>query len=926
MPGRPWRLAPAALLLSLLLPPAAAAQQFGQIAGRVLDSSSGRPLPAARVAVQGTQIAATSAVDGRYVLRGVPAGEHTVTVALLSYAPKTVTGVRVAANGAAALDLTLAPQGIALVGVTATATRERGSVSRALDEQRTATGIVNATTREQIARSPDGDAAKAVQRVSGVTVQDGKYVFVRGLGERYTTASLNGARLPSPDPEKKVVPLDLFPSSLLEAITTSKTFTPDQPGDFSGASVNLKTREFPTRHTFTFSLSGGSVAGAGSSPLFPGARSNFFATGAAGRMLPPLVANAGAFSSLNPADGNRLISSFRNQWSPQAGNLPPNVSGALTLGGEDRVLGKRFGYVGAFTYTRGQEVRMDEHRALGVSGNDFHAAERNAFTGQTATSGVLWGGLLNLTTFLGAGTKLELNNTYNRSADSEAHRDVGTLDDYADVDSIRRTRLSYVERTVRSNQVRGTHLLFGSNLDWSFTDARVTRNQPDQSDILYGREPNIAGGGHYPTGWLGFIPDGTRRSFSTLAERADEAQANLAVPLGPSSAEARIKVGGWWRRTRRDADSRYYDIYARRPLAPGDRALTPEEIFDGRFSQDTSSLLAISASTTGGRYAALDRVAAGYLMGEWLFADRFRLVGGARVERWMLDLLAEPIQGSSELLGRRSTDVLPSLALNVALGDAQNLRFSASRTLARPEYREVAPVPMSPNQPGELSEVGNARLQRTLVQNYDARWELYPSAGEVLSFAVFAKRFSQPIERIEIAATGANLLSWANAASATNYGVEVEARKSLGALADALEPVTLFANGTLMKSEIRLGDDSLSAATRANRPMVGQAPYVLNAGLSYARGERGSTSATLLYNVVGRRIWAAAQTPLLDDAYELPRHVLDLSLRFPVLRGTSGKLDASNLLDSPVTVRQGTVDRLRYRTGRTISVGLSWNR
>lgn len=926
MPKRPWRHAPAALLLSLLLPLAAAAQQTGQIAGRVLDSQSGRPLPAARVAVQGTQLAATSAVDGRYMLRGVPAGEHAVTVSLLGYAPKTVTGVRVTAGGAAALDLTLAPQGIALAGVTATATRERGSVSRALDEQRTAIGVVNATTREQIARSPDGDAAKAVQRVSGVTVQDGRYVFVRGLGERYTTASLNGARLPSPDPEKKVVPLDLFPSNLLEGITTAKTFTPDQPGDFSGAVVNLRTREFPARHTLSFSASGGSVAGVGSAPLFPGAHSNFFATGAASRALPALVANAGTLSGLNPADGNRLISSFRNQWSPVAGSLPPNVSGALTLGGEDRLLGRRFGYVGALTYSRSQEARLDERRALGVADNDFHATERNAFTGETATSGVLWGGLLNLTTFLGTGTRLELNNAYNRSADSEAHRDVGTLDDYADVDSIRRTRLSYVERTMRSNQLRGTHRLLGSTLDWSFTDARVTRNQPDQSDILYGREPNIAGGGHFPTGWLGFIPDGTRRSFSTLAERADEAQANLAVPLGPSSAEARIKVGGWWRRTRRDADSRYYDIYARRPLSPADRALTPEEIFDGRFSRDTSSLLAISASTTGGRYAALDRVSAGYVMGEWLFAGRFRVVGGARVERWMLDLLAEPIQGSAELLGRRSTDVLPSLALNVVLGDDQNLRFSASRTLARPEYREVAPVAMSPNEPGELSEVGNAKLQRTLVQNYDARWELYPSAGEVLSLAVFAKRFASPIERIEIAATGANLLSWANAASATNYGVEVEARKGLGSFAAALEPVTVFANATLMKGEIRLGADSLSAATRENRPMVGQAPYVLNAGLAYARGERGATSATLLYNVVGRRIWAAAQVPLLDDAYELPRHGLDLSLRFPVVRGMSGKLDASNLLDSPVRVRQGRVDRLRYRTGRAVSVGFSVSR
>jgi hypothetical protein len=159
MTGRPWRLALAALLLSLLLPPAAAAQGTGQIAGRVLDSSTGRPLPGARVSVLGTPAAAIAAVDGRYALRGVALGEHTVTASLLGHATKTVTGVRVAAGGAAALDLTLAPQGIALAGITATASRERGSVNRALDEQRTATGIVNATTREQIARSPDGDAA-----------------------------------------------------------------------------------------------------------------------------------------------------------------------------------------------------------------------------------------------------------------------------------------------------------------------------------------------------------------------------------------------------------------------------------------------------------------------------------------------------------------------------------------------------------------------------------------------------------------------------------------------------------------------------------------------------------------------------------------------------------------------------------------------
>lgn len=926
MPGRPLRLPLAALLLTLFLPLRAEAQATGQIAGRVLDSQTGRPVVAARVAVQGTQLSVATNVDGRYTLRAVPAGERTLTVSAFNYQNKTVSGVNVAAGGVATTDVTLAAgSAVALTGLTVTGTRERGSVNRALDEQRTAIGVVNSTTREQIARSPDGDAARAVQRVSGVTVQDGKYVFVRGLGERYTTASLNGARIPSPDPEKKVVPLDLFPSNLLESITTSKTFTPDQPGDFSGASVNLRTREFPTRRTFTFSLNTGTVAGAGRSILFPGSRRNLLADHAADRALPPLVASAnGSFDRLNQGDINRLVGSFRDQWSPSNSTFGPNASAALTMGGEENLLGRRIGYVGAFTWSQSQDVRLDETRALGVAGNDNHAIKRNAFTGQTATTGVLWGGMLNLTTFLGTKHKFEFNNSYNRAADSEAHQDLGSLEDYADVDSVSRTQLTYVERSVRSNQVRGTHQLFsGMTFDWAYTNSRVTRDQPDQSNILYGKEPNIAGGGYFPFGWLSFIPDATRRSYSNLSETANEAQGNLSVRLGPASAEGRVRMGGWYRRAHRDADARYYNIFARRSLTADERRLTPEEIFDGRFSQDTSNVLNLSPSTSGGAYDARDQVGAGYMMGEWLFADRFRVIGGARVERWMLDLSAEPTQGNAVQVSRRNTDILPSLALNVSLGDRQNLRFSGSQTLARPEYREVAPVEFT-SLVGELNEVGNDSLQRTLVQNFDARWELYPGAGEVMSLAVFAKHFSQPIERIELATNGANRLSYANAQSAINYGVELELRKNLGSFSESLSPFTAFTNATVMHSRIDLGSDTRSAATRANRPMVGQAPYVVNAGLSYARGERGSTSATLLYNVVGKRIWAAAQLPILEDAYEMPRNVLDLSLRFPVMRHMSGKFDAQNLLDSPTLVKQGEVERLRYHTGRTLSVGLSW--
>jgi hypothetical protein len=229
----------------------------GRITGRVVDAKTGAGLTDVGVQVAGTATGTLTGVDGRFNLPTVDAGTVSLTVRRLGYAPKTITGVVVAAGRTTEQDVALSTATVQLVTVTTTASAERGSVNAALDQQRTATGIVNAITREQIARSPDADAAAAVSRVSGVTVQDGKYVFVRGLGERYTTASLNGARIPSPEPERKVVPLDLFPSGLLQSVTTSKTFTPDLQGDFSGAQVDITTREFPAQPQWSLALSSG---------------------------------------------------------------------------------------------------------------------------------------------------------------------------------------------------------------------------------------------------------------------------------------------------------------------------------------------------------------------------------------------------------------------------------------------------------------------------------------------------------------------------------------------------------------------------------------------------------------------------------------------------------------------------------------------
>lgn len=892
------------------------AQEVGRVVGRVVEADQGNPVAGAQLELVGTDVNAISALDGRYALQPVPAGPVSIRVRMIGFSPKVVTGVMVPPGGTVAQDIAMAGAVVQLAEISVSAEAERGTVNRALDEQRNAGHIVSSVSAEQIARSPDSDAGQAVQRVSGVTVQDGKYVFVRGLGERYTTTSLNGSRIPSPDPERKVVPFDLFPSSLLEGITTSKTFTPDQPGDFSGAAVNVRTREFPSRRVLTFSATAG---------LNPAATAKDFSRaptvgqewrGSAGpaRSIPGPASAVTSLSGLSQTELNGIIGSFRNAWSARPGTGAPNGSFGVTLGGEDPLLGHPVGYIGAFTYSNGQEIRAGETRSLIMSSsNGFRPL--NSSIGTTTRNSILYGGILNLSTRLGASTKLSFNNTYNRGADNEATRLAGANEEFAvDLDV---TRLTFTQRTVRSHQLAGEHLIGHSHLvDWSFSGSRVDRYEPDRSDIAYITTIDPLSGVSRPSAWLGG-PRSATRTFSDLGESSYEGAGNYRILLGSSSNPASIKIGASYRAVNRDVDSRAFDI-TNRGLSEADRQVSPEQIFAGPYAEDSRLSLFINAN--GGRYDARDRLSAGYAQLELPVSSRLRLIGGARLERWELDLNTMSPQGTYSSTSRNDTDVLPSLALNYQLAEHQMIRLSASQTLSRPEYREIASV--SSFEPiGGLITFGNPNLRRALIQNYDLRWEWYPRSGEVVSVALFAKRFKDPIERVLVNQTGALANSFVNAEKADNYGIELELRKSLDFITPALQPLAVFANTTFMRSRITPGNTAISSLTSVDRPMVGQAEYVVNGGLTYAAPS--GLSATALYNVVGPRIVEAGALPF-PDAYEQLRHMIDLSLQLPVFNGTALKLDAKNLLDSPYRVVQGGITRLEYRAGRILSAGVTW--
>ncbi|MEO8480285.1 MAG: TonB-dependent receptor [Gemmatimonadota bacterium] len=906
-----------ALASALLVPAMLTAQGTGRLTGAVVDAETGAALPDVRIEIVGSPLQGSTTVDGRFNISGVPAGTIAIRALRIGYAPKRISGIVIAAGDVTEQPLTLTSQTVELGEISVTAEVESGSVSSVLDEQRNSTGIINAVSAEQIARSPDGDAAAAVQRVSGVTVQDGRYVSVRGLGDRYTQASLNGARIPSPEPEKKVVPLDLFPSSLLASISTSKTFTPDQPGDFSGGSVDIRTRDFPGRGFLGLSVSGGyndAITGQGGQ-FGTGESGDWLAFGASDRRLPTIFGQTDFNRALTPAENNALVNSLRNAWSPSTRTGSPNGSFGASLGGRLPLGSNGLTYLLSSTYSNTAEVRTNEVRALAATLSSGNAEELERFEGTSGLNSVLWGGIANFSSTLGSHTKVSLNNTYNRTMDNEGRREIGSSENYAIPLLIQRTR--YVERNIYSSQLVLHHEVANGRLgiDWGGTLSGVQRTEPDRSEFVSSLENGTPQ-------WFGFSNEGAVRTFGDLSEHSTEGHADFTFTLGDVSSGPRVRVGGLYRSTSRDAQNRVYSISLNKPLPVGADELPAEEIFGGSYSSGDDSYFRIVPLSAGGSYTGDEHLGAGYAMIATPLGQRFDLVAGARLEHDRIEVNSLSTVGEASLGTPEFTDVLPSLALTWHTSDRVNLRLSATQTLSRPEYRELSPILYREVLGGDNVK-GNPDLKRALIQNYDLRFEFYPRRGEILSVALFAKQFRDPIERIYQGTSGTRIISYVNADGAHNYGVELEARKSLDLLAARLENFSVFTNATIMHSRISLGDRS-GSVTNADRKMVGQAPYVLNAGLTWNH-PTADASATILFNRVGERITEAGERPL-PDVIEQPRSVVDLSVRFPLAGLLSARIDAKNLLDADYRISQGGITRHSYRAGRVYTVGFNWSR
>ncbi len=942
-----------AVLFSLLATPAFA--QTGTIAGVVVDEGLGESLIGVNVLVDGLGTGAATGLDGDYRIVGVPVGTHTLVVSYLGYNTQRITGVAVAAGETTTLDIQLAEETLELEGeVVVEARALLNNEAGLLRQRQRAAAVSDAVSAETISRSGSSSAADAMEKVTGASVQDGRYILVRGLGDRYMNTQLNGATLPSSDPDRNAVPLDLFPSALLDNIVTSKTFTADKPGDFTGGSVNIATKAFPDALTFKFSASTSydtEVAPGSDFLTTPGGGVGLFGSPNQDLGVPAAVQNGdlpgigAAFS--NPGDAATLDAAtraFSPVMAPVTGSAPVAQSYSLSHGNLLKLGGRPFGYIAAINWGRSVSGYSDGRSGrYELPGNVEQFNELDTYyslSDQVGQEEVLFGGLANFSYRPAARHELGLNVLFNRSGEQRArYRTGGYPESLNEGDVVESRALEYTERQLVSGQLRGEHAFSerGVKLEWN---GSLGRSAQDEPDLRYFLSHFNAGGGASGADTSFQISPAVylrpTRYFRDLAENTASFNADLTIPLrGLGNRPWQVKTGGSFLRKTRDFNERFFTYQSATSSYgyDGDPAAFFSEnvgIIDGSADDPTFGVYISDATSERNQYTGEMTIAAGYALGDLTLTDHLRFIGGVRVET--TDMSTE----NGEAIPRRGSisevDVLPSASLVYALTESMNVRSAYGRTLARPTFREFAPYSVYDFAIDGIF-AGNEDLDRTLVNNFDLRWEWFYRPGLIVAASGFYKQFADPIERT-INPESANLeIEYRNVPDATVYGLELEARGDLRVLGRLGERFSVGGNLTLVQSEVDIDARELAviqvydANASATRSMQGQSPYVLNLDLGFNQPDWGTT-ASLYYNLFGERLFAVAEAGS-PDYVEQPRGVLDLLVAQDIGRGFALKLAAKNLLGAEYSVTQEFKGRefinQRNNRGQQFSLGVSYS-
>lgn len=932
---------------------------MGRISGTVVDAETGDPLIGATVVVVGLELGAMADLEGAYLIRNVPAGLHTVQVSMIGYARKRVTEIRVDPGQVSRINITVDQELIVADVVEVTARSLENTEAALLKRRQNALSISDAISAEDISRGAQGDVAAAMTRVTGASVVDGKYVYIRGLGERYSTAQLNGTSLPNADPNSKSVQMDIFAANLLDNITTEKTFTPDKPGNFTGGSVNVKTKSLPESFTMSFSTSTKYNTQSSFKDMlsYDGGEYDFLGFDDGTRDIPlplrnPDVEIPSITSALRDPKAAQLLDLYSKSFADKS-MTPSTIEGGLgqsyafSIGNQTEIAERPFGMLGSVSYNR--NISAYDNGATGIwkrVSRESEGLNRERFaTDMSGSEEVLWGGLVNATYQPSITHEIGVNVLYNRSGEKLSRFQTGAWPSSLPGENVRyETRvLSFIEREMRSLQFRGKHVMPSvSNMEIEWTGAFIRSNQ-DEPDLRYFTNEfqtvDAAGEGapdidSYTIALSNYAAP--TRYFRNLEETNRDFKLDLTLPFTPwSGLTARLKFGGAYlgkdhtfreRRFsfRQDAlqyrnDPVVFFSTARTGILPDAYQDTPGFTRFGNFVSEDSDLK--------NNYDGDQEIRAGYLMLDLPLTRRFKVTGGARYESTLLDVASHETSLTPGRLDEK--DWLPSINTVYQVVDNMNVRGAYSRTLARPSFRELAPF-ASFLFVGDYIFVGNSELKRTLIDNYDFRWEWFNRPGEIYALSYFYKKFENPIERVFVTTNGE--IQFQNVDRALVSGLELEFRKQLDQLHPSLGNFQIGGNLSLVRSQVDIAPSEL-AIIRAldpgaaeTRKLQGQSPYVVNIDAMYDNTDTG-TLVSFHYNVFGERL-SEVSTGGTPNAFEQPAGMLDITGSQRLWDRVTLKFSAKNLLDPDIkkvhTFNSEQFIRSLYKRGRTFSLGFSY--
>lgn len=899
--------------------------QTGAIEGTVKDKLNSEALIGTTVQIDGTAIGTTTDVNGQFKLPNLKPGKYKLKVSYVSYTTRIIENVIVENGRTANIDVELTGNTVSLGDITVSAVRRTNTEISMITDIKASQFVSTGISGQQISKTLDKDASEVVKRVPGITIMDNRFLIVRGLSQRYNNVWLNNSATPSAEADVKAFSFDIIPSSMIENIMIFKSPAAELPADFSGGFVKITTRNLPEKNGLFFSYSTGISGNTTFKEFYKpvSGSTDWLGFDNGSRALPAdMPAHLNEYElATNPGVRERITilgRELNNNWSALRSTAYPDQKFLAGINRKFSIGAHKLGNITAITYSlsnSSEELQNTDYSIYDYSTDK--PSYLNQFVDQHFSNSARVAIMNNTSLFLGKSTKIELRNLFNQTGSSRYIIRNGR-EWYNNGRYVRSEELRYLSRSIYTGQLAGDHS-FGegkTKIDWIIGYASSNKKEPDTKRYRYLRDESD------PDKYMLLFSDqadlsSQSRMWINLKENTLSAMVNFTRQLSIGGFQPEIKAGVYLENKDRTFNARNFGYAKGSSVSEfGQTYLPVDQIFtDANINLNTGIKLTEVTALSDSYNAGNNQIAA-YLSARIPVGEKINIYAGLRAEK-NKQTLASYKQASNIRVNvdRDTINLFPSANIAYNLSEKSLIRAAYGMTINRPEFREIAPfyyVDFEQN----AGIYGAPHIKQAYIHSFDLRYELYPNPGETFNVGVFYKKFLNPIEQI-ILGNNPTQYSFENVESAYSMGIEAELRKSLDFI-PGMKNFTAVLNSSVIKSRVTFPDGSLSR----NRPLEGQSPYIVNAGLYY-QGENNGMMISLLYNVIGKRIVAVGRPSPnewedIPDIYEMPRNVFDLTVSKTIGKRFELKGGIRDLLNEKAEYMQAinaTVDMATYSNG-----------